>query len=147
MIPSVLKDCHAKLFAFLERAVGSGTPPDVVNWHFQDGYDIARTHGELAAEIRAFFRAKGLPAPDLVCGETVRPGDERNTSPAVAIDVFAAAELHDLAEIHAAWGSVPVYGQDVNPVPVLCGLLTKDWSGRRGCGGPTASTPRPAVCG
>jgi len=132
MVNSVLKDCHAKLFDFLDRADKSNTLPNIVNWHFQDGYEIAKTHGQLASEIREFYRTRGRKLDGVMCGETVRPGSERNTSPAVAIDVFAAVELYDLTEIHAAWGAVKVYGQDVNPFPVLDGLLTTNWSGRRG---------------
>ena len=132
MVNSVLKDCHRKFFDFLERAAQSDTLPNYPNWHFQDGYDIAKSHGALAAEIREFYRAHGKKLDGVECGETVRPGNERNTSPSVAIDVFAAVEIHDLMEIHACWGSSKIYGQNLNPIPVLCGLLNKDWSGRRG---------------
>ena len=69
----------------------------------------------------------GLPINERTC-----PGDERNTSPSVAIDVFAASECADMDQIHAAWSSTPVYGQRTSPEPVLGGLSTKDHSGRRG---------------
>ncbi|MEQ1747812.1 MAG: hypothetical protein ABL974_00205 [Prosthecobacter sp.] len=124
--------CHEKLFDLLTRAHAAGTLPNYVNWHCQDGYDIAKAHGILADEIRAFYRDHHTPLDGMTCGETVRPGDERNTSPAVAIDVFATAEIHNVDQIRACWGSVKVYDQDLNRIPTLCGLLNKDWTGRRG---------------
>ena len=131
-VSSVNENCHGKLFDFLTRAHASGTLPNYVNWHCQDGYDIAQAQGALAEEIRVFYREHNSKLDGVVCGETIRPGNERNTSPSVAIDVFAAAEIYDIVQIHACWGSVKVYGQDLNRIPTLCGLLNNDWSGRRG---------------
>ncbi len=124
--------CHEKLFDLLTRAHAANTLPNYVNWHCQDGYDIAKAHGAIAEEIRTFYRDHQAKLDGLCCGETIRPGNERNTSPAVAIDVFAAAEIHNVDQIHACWGSVKIYDQDLNRIPTLCGLLNKNWSGRRG---------------
>ncbi|NBV85400.1 MAG: hypothetical protein EBS01_03865 [Verrucomicrobia bacterium] len=132
MVSKVLPNCREKLFAFIDAAIKSETLPDYINWHFQDGYDIAASHTELANEIRRYVAAKGATIKGVAAGETIRPGDERNTSPAVAIDVFAASEFADMDQIHAAWSSTPVYGQKTSPEPVLGGLLTKDYKGRRG---------------
>jgi len=132
MVSKVLPNCREKLFAFIDAAIKSETLPEYINWHFQDGYDIARSHTELATEIRRYVAEKGVHIKGLAAGETIRPGDERNTSPAVAIDVFAASEFADMDQIHAAWSSTPVYGQKTSPEPVLGGLLTQDHKGRRG---------------
>jgi hypothetical protein len=59
MVNSILKRCYQKLFDFLDRADKSDTLSTIVNWHFQDGYDIAKAHGQLATEIREFYRARG----------------------------------------------------------------------------------------
>ena len=132
MVSKVLPNCREKLFAFIDAAIASQTLPEYINWHFQDGYRIAESHTQLAHEIRAYVAAKGAAIKGIAAGETIRPGDERNTSPSVAIDVFAASECADMDQIHAAWSSTPVYGQRTSPEPVLGGLLTKDHSGRRG---------------
>src|SRR5690606_28250731 len=58
-----------------------------------------------------------------VVGETIRTGDERNTSPGVLVDMFAAAEVSKIPQIHAAWSSTPVYGVSTSIPPVLCGIL------------------------
>lgn len=131
-LDSVYSNCHGRMFEFLEAARSAGTLPDYVNWHINQGRDIAANHGALAAEVRLFYRRHGASLLGTVCGETVRPGDERNTSPAVAIDVFAASEVYDVPQIHTCWGSVKIYGQDLNRIPTICGLLNKDWTGRRG---------------
>ena len=61
-----------------------------------------------------------------MCGETIRPGNERNTSPSVAIDVFDAEEIHDVTQVHIAWGYIPVYGHNMSLDSSLGGLLTED---------------------
>lgn len=132
MVSKVLPNPREKLFAFIDAAIASNTLPEYINWHFQDGHNIAESHTRLANEIRAYVASKGARIKGIAAGETIRPGDERNTSPSVAIDVFAASEFADMDQIHAAWSSTPVYGQKTSPEPVLGGLLTKDHSGRRG---------------
>jgi len=132
MVSKVMPNCREKLFAFIDAAIESNTLPEYINWHFQDGHNIAESHTKLANEIRAHVTAKGARIKGIAAGETIRPGDERNTSPSVAIDVFAASEFADMDQIHAAWSAIPVYGQKTSPEPVLGGLLTKDYSGRRG---------------
>ena len=48
-------------------------------------------------------------------------------------NVFAAAEVGDIPQIHAAWSSSRVYGISTSQVPVLTGLLTDSTGlGRRG---------------
>jgi len=81
MIPSVLPNCHAKLLEFLNAADASNTLPNIVTWHCQDGWEIANTQNKIAEEIRAFYKAHGKKLDGVMCGETVRAGSERNTSP------------------------------------------------------------------
>jgi hypothetical protein len=95
MVSKVLPTCREKLFAFLDAAIATQPLPEYITWHFQDSYRIAESHAQLAHEIRAYVAAKGAAIKGIAVGETIRPGDERNTSPSVAIDVFAASECAD----------------------------------------------------
>lgn len=123
----------ALVYRFIDAAIAHNTLPDYINWHFQIGYNIADWHGNYAKSIKKYLAEKGKTVLGFVAGETVRPGDERNTSPAVLVDVFAAQEIHDITQIHAAWTSVPVYGVQTSNLPVLGGLLANtDGSGKRG---------------
>lgn len=123
----------ALVYKFIDAAIVSNTLPDYINWHFQAGYNIADWHGSYAKSIKNYLSAKGKSIKGFVAGETVRPGDERNTSPAVLTDVFVAQEVHDITQIHAAWTSTPVYGVQTSNLPVLGGLLANtDGTGRRG---------------
>src|SRR5690606_24119611 len=77
--------------------------------------------------------ARGHTILGAVVGETIRTGDERNTSPGVLVDMFASAEVSKIPQIHAAWSSTPVYGVSTSIPPVLCGILTgTTGEGRRG---------------
>lgn len=123
----------ALVYRFIDAAIASNTLPDYINWHFQIGYNITDWHGGYAKAIKEYLALKGQTVLGYVAGETVRPGDERNTSPAVLVDVFAAQEIHDVTQIHAAWTSQPVYGVATSNPPVLDGLLANiDGTGKRG---------------
>lgn len=113
----------ALIYKFIDAAIAHNTLPDYINWHFQIGYNISDWHGNYAKSIKQYLAQKGKTVKGFVAGETVRPGDERNTSPAVLVDVFAAQEIHNITQIHAAWTSVPVYGVATSTLPVLGGLL------------------------
>lgn len=121
------------LFQFLDEAMASNTVPDYINWHLQIGYNMADWHKDYADKIKSYLESKGFSILGAVVGETIRTGDERNTSPAVLIDMFAAAEVSKIPQIHAAWSSTPVYGVSTSIPPVLCGILTgTTGEGRRG---------------
>lgn len=121
------------MFQFIDKAIESNTLPDYMNWHLQIGYNIADWHKDYAEKIEAYINAKGHTILGCVVGETVRPGDERNTSPGKLVDVFLAAEAANIPQIRAAWSSTPVYGVSTSIPPVLCGILTgTDGKGRRG---------------
>jgi hypothetical protein len=121
------------MFKFIDSTVVNNNLPDYMNWHFQSGYAIADWQIPYAETIKTYVASKGKTISGIVVGETVRPGNERNTSPGVLADVFAAAEIGDITQIHAAWSSTRVYGISTSQVPVLCGILTDSTgSGRRG---------------
>ncbi|MGO3195393.1 MAG: hypothetical protein ACTIKE_15360 [Sphingobacterium sp.] len=121
------------LFHFIDSAIAHNTLPDYINWHCQIGYSIADWHMEYSEKIKSYIASKGHTILGTVVGETVRPGSERNTSPGVLADVFAAAEVGNIPQIHAAWSSSRVYGISTSIPPVLCGILTDSTGlGRRG---------------
>lgn len=111
------------LFQFLDIAMETNTVPDYINWHLQVGYNMADWHADYAQKIEAYVNARGHSLTGAVVGETIRTGDERNTSPGVLVDMFAAAEVSKIPQIHAAWSSTPVYGVSTSIPPVLCGIL------------------------
>lgn len=121
------------MFQFIDEAITHNTLPDYINWHIQIGYNIGDWHMEYTRNIENYIKSKGHSILGTVVGETVRPGSERNTSPGKLADVFAAAEVGDIPQIHAAWSSSKVYGVSTSIPPVLCGILTDSTgTGRRG---------------
>lgn len=121
------------LFQFIDKAIESNTLPDYINWHLQIGYNVADWHMLYADNIKKYINAKGHSILGCVVGETIRPGNERNTSPAKMVDMFLSAEAGNIPQIRAAWSSTPVYGVSTSIPPVLCGILTgTDGKGRRG---------------
>lgn len=121
------------LIHFIDKAIESNTLPDYINWHLQIGYNMADWHMKYADAIEKYVASKGRSILGCVVGETIRPGDERNTSPGVLIDMFLSAEVGKIPQIRAAWSSTPVYGVSTSIPPVLCGILTgTDGKGRRG---------------
>lgn len=121
------------MFQFIDLAIANNTLPDYINWHLQIGYNIADWHKDYAEKIEAYITSKGHSISGCVVGETIRPGDKRNTSPGKLVDMFLAAEVSNVPQIRAAWSSIPIYGVSTSIPPVLCGILTgSDGKGRRG---------------
>ena len=121
------------IFKFIDSTAVGNTLPDYMNWHFQSGYSIADWQIPYSEAIKTRVALNGKTISGIVVGETVRPGNERNTSPGVLADVFAAAEIGNITQIHAAWSSSKVYGISTSQVPVLDGILTDSTgTGRRG---------------
>jgi hypothetical protein len=121
------------IFKFIDSTAISNTLPDYMNWHFQSGYSIADWQIPYAEAIKTRVALNGKTISGIVVGETIRPGNERNTSPGVLADVFATAEIGNITQIHAAWSSSRVYGISTSQVPVLDGILTDSTgTGRRG---------------
>lgn len=123
----------ALMYTFIDEAIKYNTLPDYINWHFQIGYDIADWHEHFRKSLQEYIESKGASIKGIVVGETIRPGNERNTSPGVAVDVFAAAEVYKIPQIRASWTSQPVYDVQTYTSPVLGGLFNNtDGTGRRG---------------
>jgi hypothetical protein len=121
------------IYKFIDAAIKANTLPDYISWHFQIGYSIADWDNRYRNTILNYIASKGKSIKGVLVGETVRPGNERNTSPAVAVDVFNAVEVYDIPQIHAAWSAEPVYGTKTYEVPVLDGLLNNvNGTGPRG---------------
>lgn len=121
------------LFQFIDKAIESNTLPDYINWHLQIGYNVADWHIMYADNIVKYINSKGHSIRGCVVGETIRPGNERNTSPSKLIDMFLSAEAGNIPQIRAAWSSSKIYGVSTSIPPVLCGILTgTDGKGRRG---------------
>lgn len=127
------KTDSALIYKFIDAAIASNTLPDYINWHFQIGYNIPEAQNSYVSQMKAYLASKGATVDGFVCGETVRPGDERNTSPGVHNGVFLTAEVYKIPQIHAAWTAQPVYGVRTAEQPVLDGLLANtDGTGKRG---------------
>ncbi|SDD25617.1 hypothetical protein [Niabella drilacis] len=121
------------VYQFIDSAIAYNTLPDYINWHFQIGYNISDWHNGYRNSIVNYINGKGKTIKGVFAGETIRPGDERNTSPGVAIDVFAAAEVYGIPQVRASWTSQTVYGVGTYPLPVLGGLFNNtNGTGPRG---------------
>lgn len=127
------KTDSALVYRFFDAAIASNTMPNIVNWHFQIGYNIPEAQSSYVSQMKKYLASKGVSVDGFVCGETVRPGNERNTSPGILIPVFLTAELYKIPQIHAAWTSTPVYGIRTAEYPVIDGLFADtSGTGKRG---------------
>lgn len=121
------------VYQFIDAAIAANTLPDYINWHFQIGYNIAEWHNSYKNSILSYIQSKGKTVKGVFVGETIRPGNERNTSPGVLVDVIAATEVYEIPQVRASWTSQTIYGVGTYPVPVLGGLFNNtDGTGPRG---------------
>ena len=121
------------MYEFLDRAIADNTLPDYINWHIQNSSNITEWHMSYKSQISEYVESRGHTLIGFNCGESIRPGLERNTSPAKLIDMFLADEAGGVEQIRATWTNANLYGISTSVLPILGGILSgKNGEGRRG---------------